>query len=124
MSLLIVETPLGEETLQEAQRCIDIDGYYLLRGAIALADVGRLRGDLERSLRDQSEVDGSIRRHHDVIAAARNLIKLWSGTADVARCLPMRQIITAVLGADAGLVRGLYFDKPPGASWSLPCTKI
>ncbi len=28
--------------------------------------------------------------------------------------------VLRILGPEAGLVRGLYFDKPPGASWSLP----
>src|SRR4029077_6153806 len=28
--------------------------------------------------------------------------------------------VTQVLGPSAGLVRGLYFDKPPEQSWALP----
>jgi ectoine hydroxylase-related dioxygenase (phytanoyl-CoA dioxygenase family) len=32
-------------------------------------------------------------------------------------------LLTAVLGADYGLTRALYFDKPPDRSWALPWHK-
>src|SRR6266404_493411 len=33
------------------------------------------------------------------------------------------EAMAAVLGPDFGLVRVLFFDKPPGGSWSLPAHK-
>ena len=32
----------------------------------------------------------------------------------------MQEFVAAVLGSNAGMVRALYFDKPPDRSWSLP----
>ncbi len=34
--------------------------------------------------------------------------------------MPLFEFCSSVLGNTWGAVRGLYFDKPPGASWSLP----
>lgn len=52
---------------------------------------------------------------------ARNVLDLWPGA--LALLAPMRDAILGVLGPNAGVVRGLYFDKPPGRSWALPWHK-
>jgi ectoine hydroxylase-related dioxygenase (phytanoyl-CoA dioxygenase family) len=39
---------------------------------------------------------------------------------EVARHPFLKEFIAAVLGPNAGMVRALYFDKPPDRSWSLP----
>src|SRR5262249_56828349 len=36
---------------------------------------------------------------------------------------PLPDLLQAVLGPDFGLVRVLFFDKPPGQSWALPWHK-
>ena len=36
---------------------------------------------------------------------------------------PLPELLEAVLGLGCGLVRGLFFDKPPERSWSLPWHK-
>ncbi len=33
---------------------------------------------------------------------------------------PLAEVLTELLGKAAGVVRGAHFDKPPGATWSLP----
>jgi hypothetical protein len=50
---------------------------------------------------------------------ARNLLDLWPRVVEL---LP-RDAVRAVLGSSAGVVRALYFDKPPGHSWALPWHK-
>ena len=42
----------------------------------------------------------------------------WNWPAPV-----VRDALLEVLGPDAGVVRALYFDKPPGHSWALPWHK-
>jgi ectoine hydroxylase-related dioxygenase (phytanoyl-CoA dioxygenase family) len=37
-----------------------------------------------------------------------------------AKQIALDQILREVLGKELGLVRGLYFDKPPQKSWALP----
>jgi ectoine hydroxylase-related dioxygenase (phytanoyl-CoA dioxygenase family) len=51
---------------------------------------------------------------------ARNLLRLWPSVIDLLRANSLAETITTLLGPRAGIVRGLYFDKPPGATWSLP----
>jgi hypothetical protein len=51
---------------------------------------------------------------------ARNLLRLWEGIATLMRKSPLAEALVWVLGPRGGLVRGLYFDKPPGHSWALP----
>ena len=51
---------------------------------------------------------------------ARNLLALWPGVMALARAPQLAVRLREVLGPTAGVVRGLYFDKPPGHSWALP----
>jgi Phytanoyl-CoA dioxygenase (PhyH) len=57
------------------------------------------------------------------IYAARNIMQLWPKVADVWRRPPLPEILRDILGAKFGLVRVLFFDKPPEQSWSLPWHK-
>jgi len=52
---------------------------------------------------------------------ARNVLDLWPAALHL--LAPVRDAILGVLGPSAGVVRGLYFDKPPGRSWALPWHK-
>ena len=49
---------------------------------------------------------------------ARNI--LTPEIADLARKSHLKSYIMQILGTESGVVRGLYFDKPPGHSWALP----
>ena len=51
---------------------------------------------------------------------ARNLLQIWPTVMDLVRRTRLADLLLRILGPQAALVRGLYFDKPPGASWSLP----
>jgi ectoine hydroxylase-related dioxygenase (phytanoyl-CoA dioxygenase family) len=51
---------------------------------------------------------------------ARNLLRLWRDVRELAAWPPLNAALRQTLGPQAGLVRGLFFDKPPGATWSLP----
>ena len=50
----------------------------------------------------------------------RNLMSLWSGWRQITDVPLVVQLVRDHVGPAAGLVRALYFDKPPGQSWSLP----
>jgi ectoine hydroxylase-related dioxygenase (phytanoyl-CoA dioxygenase family) len=54
---------------------------------------------------------------------ARNLLELWPRVTELVRTPALRDALCAVLGNQAGVVRALYFDKPPGHSWALPWHK-
>jgi hypothetical protein len=57
------------------------------------------------------------------IYAARNILQLCPKVSDVWRRPPLPEILREILGPHFGLVRVLYFDKPPEQSWSLPWHK-
>jgi ectoine hydroxylase-related dioxygenase (phytanoyl-CoA dioxygenase family) len=78
--------------------------------------------EVSAALDRQSQAGGSIRGSSEV-SAARNLLEAWPGVVGLARRPRLQQALTQVLGRNCGLVRGLYFDKPPGASWALPWHK-
>jgi ectoine hydroxylase-related dioxygenase (phytanoyl-CoA dioxygenase family) len=48
---------------------------------------------------------------------------LWPEVVDLARRPGLLRPLTEVLGPAAGVVRVLFFDKPPGHSWALPWHK-
>jgi ectoine hydroxylase-related dioxygenase (phytanoyl-CoA dioxygenase family) len=51
---------------------------------------------------------------------SRDLISLWPEVCELPRQSQLRELLHLLLGADVGLVRALFFDKPPERSWSLP----
>ncbi|MBN9520189.1 phytanoyl-CoA dioxygenase family protein [bacterium] len=80
-----------------------------------------------------AEWDAALARHAGDVAilsdaagavsGARDLFRLWPGAAELARAPALLDALLADLGAGAGVVRGLFFDKPPGAGWALPWHK-
>jgi hypothetical protein len=60
---------------------------------------------------------------HGTVYAARNVLEFAPEVASVRRIPVLDSFLNESLGADFGLVRGLFFDKPPGQSWALPWHK-
>jgi hypothetical protein len=56
----------------------------------------------------------------DTIVAARNILETYPPARDVWRKPALVDLLANVLGPRFGLMRGLFFDKPPAKSWSLP----
>jgi Phytanoyl-CoA dioxygenase (PhyH) len=65
----------------------------------------------------------TIRSPGGSVYAARNILQLWPQVADVWRQPPLPELLTRILGPSFGLVRVLYFDKPPEQTWALPWHK-
>jgi hypothetical protein len=61
----------------------------------------------------------AIQVQHGRLVGGRNLISLWSGWRQLVRHPDVARTIHRQVGPRAGLVRILYFDKPPGQGWSL-----
>lgn len=99
------------------------DGYVVLRQVFARAELYEILSSLQAALRDQSDQEGSIRSSRERIYAARNLLQVWPQAFDLARHSMLTVTIQRLLGPGCGLVRALFFDKPPGRSWSLPWHK-
>jgi len=106
---------------EHLQRITDA-GFAVVHGVFTSTDTARMLHELEQALRQQPEAV-AIRSNAGAVYAARNILALWPDAATVWRRPLLPQLLTALLGARAGLVRGLYFDKPPERSWALPWHK-
>jgi hypothetical protein len=100
---------------------LERDGFVLLRGVFTQAEVEAMRSTLEARL--AAENDPAIRGDEGAVYAARNVHVLWPEVASVWKTPPLAAVLRAALGREMGLVRVLYFDKPPGQSWALPWHK-
>jgi hypothetical protein len=100
---------------------LDRDGFTLIRGAFTPADCDRLLAEWAAACATGD--DGLMRSATGAVYGARNLLDRWPGVLDVVRQRVLAETLRTVLGPDFGLVRVLYFDKPPGESWALPWHK-
>jgi hypothetical protein len=91
-------------------------GYTLLRGVLSVEETESLANRLCAALQsDQS----SVLRSRGQTYGSRDLITLFPEVCNIPRRPVLKEFIASILGPNAGLVRGLYFDKPPDRSWSL-----
>lgn len=104
------------------KRDLDRDGFCLLRSAVHLVAVR----ELLHACRDVFEDDsGNVRarssRGH--VYAARNLIDSIPDVSTIWQTERLLLFLRDDLGEEFGLVRALFFDKPPGRTWNLPWHK-
>jgi hypothetical protein len=102
---------------------IERDGYALLPGIFSASTVADLIRELGQALAAPAGAAATLRSQEGVVYAARNLLQVWPRAADFWRGSELPAVLTVLLGSHFGLVRILYFDKPPEASWSLPWHK-
>lgn len=105
----------------EAVARVHQDGFVLLPAVFAPHEVDALRTTLAARLEAQA-ADDAIRSAGAVVGA-RNVLALWPDAATLWRRGALHETLTALLGPRLGLVRALYFDKPPDRTWALPWHK-
>jgi hypothetical protein len=97
-------------------------GFTLIPGVFPLVQVDSLCSSLKAAFQAQAEA-ALIRSDAGSIYAARNVLSFWPDAAAVWHQAPLPEVLTAVLGPGYGLVRALFFDKPPERTWALPWHK-
>ena len=65
----------------------------------------------------------AIRARSGVVYAGRNLLDVLPSSKTIWRRAPLLELLSNTLGNNGGLVRALFFDKPPERTWSLPWHK-
>lgn len=100
---------------------LERDGFYLLRGAFSAADCDRLLAEWQAAC--ETDAVGVMRSATGAVYGARNILDLWPDAIRVMHQTTLIDAVRHVLGASLGLVRILYFNKPPGESWALPWHK-
>ena len=100
---------------------ISRQGWTLLSGGFAAETMAvwakRLHEDFSR------EQQAGVREREGGVYAARNIFDIAPWIHEAWRAPPLVDFVLATLGPAAGLVRGLFFDKPPNQSWALPWHK-
>lgn len=98
------------------------DGFCMLREAVDLTLVETLLDACDRSFQDESlPVRARSSRGH--VYAARNLIESIPEVISIWQNECLLKFLRDQLGDDFGLVRVLFFDKPPERTWTLPWHK-
>jgi hypothetical protein len=97
------------------------DGFAVLAGVFAECQVVAICRSLEEAF--ASDGDAAIRSQAGAVYAARNLLAAWPEAHRVWRQPSLVAALAEILGPTYGLVRVLFFDKPPGRTWALPWHK-
>ncbi|MEM7558369.1 MAG: phytanoyl-CoA dioxygenase family protein [Planctomycetota bacterium] len=93
------------------------DGFCWLREALGPDEVDATNARLEEVLAEQA--DGVLTSREQAYGI-RNLLQLWPEVVELVRQPEILEFLTQQLGPRFGAVRVLFFDKPPGRSWTLP----
>jgi hypothetical protein len=98
------------------------EGFLLLPGVFAITHVEAITQQLAEAF--ARDANGStLRTQQGGIYGARNLMHMWPDVTRVWQEPPLPEMLREILGLRFGLVRVLYFDKPPEQSWALPWHK-
>ena len=96
------------------------DGFALLAGCYAASECTALAAELEAALHACADDATALRRANGALYGARNLLAVFPAALELWRKPRLTALLSKMLGPEFGLVRGLYFDKPPANTWSLP----
>jgi len=99
---------------------LEESGWVLIDHAYPNEQLEQLR-KLSAVLSQQNDV--AVRAQQGQVYAARNVLDLCPELSTLWRTEALVQIVLSELGPNAGLVRALYFDKPPEQTWALPWHK-
>ena len=102
---------------------LDRDGFVVLPRVFSDVDVAEILSAWSAALGKVDADDGPLRSRAGGLYGARNVVRLWPEVVDVWRRSALVDALSTALGPDFGLVRVLFFDKPPEQSWSLPWHK-
>ena len=100
---------------------LETNGYCILTSAISAEACDQIRREITNLL-ETNEQD-SIRAGAKSYVGARNLQQTWTGWREITKTPSIANLTNRTLGSSAGLVRILFFDKPPGKGWSLALHK-
>lgn len=102
---------------------LETDGFALLQGAFTAEEMCSAIHEWDEVLLQNRDEEAILTSEGGPPYGARNLLDLWPQVMRLARQPILSKALRGVLGGDAGVVRALFFDKPPGHSWALPWHK-
>lgn len=102
---------------------LDRDGFLIFSNVFPGPVVDQLATELSHTLGSSQTEAEAIRSRAGSVYAARNVLSLCPLAREVWRRPQLVEFLHAVLGSETGLVRALFFDKPPERTWALPWHK-
>ena len=99
---------------------IQRDGFTVVENGLDSASLAHWISELESLFASDL---AAIKNRRGAVYAARNILSSLPECCDISRLGQLTDLLTETLGPDFGLVRGLYFDKHPDRTWSLPWHK-
>lgn len=102
---------------------ISSEGFAVIPGVFSAKELDELIAGLDAVMSHHESPEGPIRDRTGTVYAGRNLLSLFEPARTLWCRSPLLELLTEMLGSNVGLVRGLYFDKPPERTWSLPWHK-
>lgn len=94
-------------------------GYALLPGVFTAAEACTITAELDAAVHRDAAHASAVARG-ETLVAARNVLDTYPAARDLWRKPALISLLADVLGPRFGLMRGLFFDKPPTKSWTLP----
>jgi phytanoyl-CoA dioxygenase PhyH len=113
---------IGEAMRPDHADAVDRDGFAVVPGVLPPARVEAVLAELMPRLEVPEEAT-FVRSQRGNVYAARNVVSLYPQAAELWRVAPLPELLHELLGPRFGLVRVLFFDKPPEQTWSLPWHK-
>jgi hypothetical protein len=101
---------------------LERDGFIILPSVFTAAESDAANRQLTDAISNATG-DLSIRTRSNTIYAARNVTEWFPQASRLWQKEQLVRVLRAVLGSEFGLVRVLFFDKPPEQPWSLPWHK-
>ncbi len=99
---------------------LDRDGVMILPGVLSRGEAKSWTEKLDAVFSQQLT---AIKNRGGAVYAARNILDAIPDEFSIAKRPAVGFMLEHVLGSQYGLVRGLYFDKHPERTWSLPWHK-
>jgi hypothetical protein len=110
-------------TISPIRDAVTRDGFAVLPGVLSESQVEAILAGLGDALARAAGAEAAVMGEAGGIYAARNVLLLWPEAAETWRQPPLPRALAEILGTGFGLVRVLYFDKPPDQTWALPWHK-
>jgi hypothetical protein len=104
------------------QTRLETDGFALLPAVFNANEISAAIAEWN-VVCEQNVNDPAILANDGPAYGARNLLQLWPRVMELARRPRLAEPLRELLGRKAGVVRALFFDKPPGHTWALPWHK-
>ena len=107
---------------------IDTNGFAVIENVLDSTEVSNWIAQLDQLFQCNksaatNSASAAVKNRKGAVYAARNILTDLPACCDIAKLQSLTLLLTEVLGSDYGLVRGLYFDKHPERTGSLPWHK-